>query len=540
MQFLAAIANAVRQAVGLILPVFAKAGDFRRWNRWVWRILHLILLCAILFGMWWLNKYFEFKTLLPSAPDAYRPFYLPTLFLLLYGLSWIGYWLWRLLGEEVAVAEFPDVDAAWTSAVRKLDVAGIRLGDAPLFLILGRPAAGDDALFGAAGITCDVRAPGSVDDPLRVFANRDAVYLTCSDASAWGLFARALAGEIEEVATAGEPAQSAGKTVRFIDLGLSDSLVDEMRELLDIRNQRELKPEEAERLRMLAEQTNSPKAAKRRTGLSGDEAARGAKRLEFLGRLIRRDRRPWCPVNGILVLVPWAATESDDVTRNASSILHRDLSAAREAFQLRCPIFALVCDMEMAQGFAEFRRGFPPETLKARVGQRLPLVPDLSNQPAPALYERAVQWIGQTILPAGIMRFLRFDSPADPRKASNSAVHNRNLYSLLREVYTRGPRLARILSRGLAAGADSAPDDQPLFGGCYLAGTGRQAAEQAFVPGVFQRLLEDQSSVAWTSNALRDDARYRRLTVLGYLCLAAVVAAGVLLAVWYARGQKWS
>ena len=30
-----AIGAAIRQAVGLILPVFAKAGDFRRWNPWV-------------------------------------------------------------------------------------------------------------------------------------------------------------------------------------------------------------------------------------------------------------------------------------------------------------------------------------------------------------------------------------------------------------------------------------------------------------------------------------------------------------------------
>ena len=40
--------------------------------------------------------------------------------------------------------------------------------------------------------------------------------------------------------------------------------VDEMRELVDLRNQRELKPEEAERLRNLAEQTNSPKAGSKK------------------------------------------------------------------------------------------------------------------------------------------------------------------------------------------------------------------------------------------------------------------------------------
>jgi hypothetical protein len=163
---------------------------------------------------------------------------------------------------------------------------------------------------------------------------------------------------------------------------------------------------------------------------------------------------------------------------------------------------------------------------------------DLSNQSAPAFYERAVQWIGQAILPAGIMRFLRYDSPSDPRKTPGGIDHNRNLYSLLREVYSRGPRLARVLSRGLAATAEAAPDDQPLFGGCYLAGTGRSPTEQAFVHGVFQRLLENQSSVAWTPEALDEDSRYRRWTTFGYLGLAAVVTIGALVAVWYSKGPK--
>ena len=110
MQVFTAIGNFFCQAIGLVLPVFAKAGDFRRWNPWVWRVLHLLILAAILLGMWWLNRYYQLSHFLQAVPPEYRQFFLPVLFLLLYGLSWIGYWLWRLLGEETAAAEFPDVD----------------------------------------------------------------------------------------------------------------------------------------------------------------------------------------------------------------------------------------------------------------------------------------------------------------------------------------------------------------------------------------------------------------------------------------------
>jgi hypothetical protein len=193
---------------------------------------------------------------------------------------------------------------------------------------------------------------------------------------------------------------------------------------------------------------------------------------------------------------------------------------------------ALVCDLETARGFAEFRRSFTPETLKkGRIGQRLPLVPDVAPPDLPALLERGVQWIGQTVLPAGIIRFLRTDAPpGDPRQTPAAATgHNRNLYLLLNQVYQRGPRLARIFGRGLPGSGQDASDPldaMPMFGGCYLAGTGRTAQEQAFVPAVIQRLFGEQDRVSWTTAALADDARYKLWTAIGYGTIVLVLAVG--------------
>jgi hypothetical protein len=477
--------------------------------------------------------------LLQNVHVAYRQFFLPVLFLLVYALSWLGYWLWRLFGEEEAAADFPDVDAAWTEAVRKLDAAGIGLADAPLFLILGRPAAGLDALFQAGQVATTVRAPAAPEAPLRVYAQRDAIYVTCEGASAWGRMAALLSGDFDSAGPATPTAAAdAGKTIQFGEqMGLAPELVDEMRSLLAQREQRDLTPQENERLRELAEMTKGPPAGtKRRVQMGADDQARGTARLRFLCRLIRRDRAPWCPANGVLLLVPWAATESDESAKEAVTILQRELSAARDGSQLRCPVYAMLCDLETARGFAEFRRGLPAEMLKSRVGQRLPLAPDLAPTEVPALWERAVQWVGQSVLPVGIMKFLRLDGPADPRKTPTaSKLHNRNLYLLLREVYTRGPRLARVLARGLGATAETAgdPDALPLFGGCYLGGTGHQPPEQAFVPGVFARLVDGQNTVQWTNQALAEDARYRRWVALGYSIIVVVPLVAVLLGVWW-------
>src|SRR5262249_25877531 len=50
------------------------------------------------------------------------------------------------------------------------------------------------------------------------------------------------------------------------------------------------------------------------------EVARLTARLRSLCRLVVRDRRPLCPINGVLVLVPYAATAADDDASQAAAI----------------------------------------------------------------------------------------------------------------------------------------------------------------------------------------------------------------------------
>src|SRR5207302_2049197 len=162
----------------------------RHWNPWVWRILHLLFVAGALVLTWWLNQKLQLKDLLTKVPERYQQLFLPVLFLLVWALSWLGYWLWRLLGEEEAAADFPDVDA--------------------------------------------------------------------------------------------------GKTIQCGEqMGMAPELVDEMRTLLGEREKRDLTPDEAARLRELAELTKGPPAgsAQRRVRLSADEQARGTARLRFLCRL---------------------------------------------------------------------------------------------------------------------------------------------------------------------------------------------------------------------------------------------------------------
>ena len=85
---------------------------------------------------------------------------------------------------------------------------------------------------------------------------------------------------------------------------------------------------------------------------------------------------------------------------------------------------------------------------------------------------------------------------------------NSQLFRFLHGIVERGERMARLIK-------DCIPTlrgEPVMFGGCYFAGTGRDAAtEQAFASGVLMRMIkEDQDSVTWTEEALDQDAAAAR------------------------------
>jgi hypothetical protein len=87
---------------------------------------------------------------------------------------------------------------------------------------------------------------------------------------------------------------------------------------------------------------------------------------------------------------------------------------------------------------------------------------------------------------------------------------------------------------GGALAPEEGLESPPLFGGCYIAGTGKSAEEQAFIPGVMQRLVENQGYVAWTPDVFSDDDWYRNNTRLGYMALTVFVLAVIGLVGWWA------
>src|SRR5262249_2308332 len=126
---------------------------------------------------------------------------------------------------------------------------------------------------------------------------------------------------------------------------------------------------------------------------------------------------------------------------------------------------------------------------------------------------------------------------ADGREDMSTAVTgNVRLYQLMCQMRERRARLSRMLTRAINV---SDPRSPVLFGGCYIAGTGRAPSrEQAFIAGGFRRLIEKQNFVSWTAEAMEEETKFESWTKYGYMGIGAfaVIVGLILFYVFQIRG----
>ncbi len=524
----------IKRLVGLIVPFVVKARDVRgigaTW-RWTLRIVLLVLITGLLY---WVSRHFELGTQVTGAPRL-GDFWLPLLFLLVIGISWVGWWVYTLLYAEVEESPFPDIDEAWEEAVNALLNARIDPTEVPMFLVLGRAAGTEEALFAASKLPLAVKgAPARADAPLRVFANRDGIFVTCAGASLLGYHASILrAGDSDYAPPDGNRTFGAGEVMD--DPSKTMAPGGRALEVLDVfKRAREQGrgPEnltDEERLEIAEIQAAEKAEEIRRRGKSrmllvrnAAEVERLEARFRHLCHLIVRDRRPFCPINGILLTIPVAASDTDEDAKATGILCQKDLHTAREVLKVHCPVLAMITDLEQMAGFREFMNRFTESQKGRRVGQRFPYNPDLEGTTLENKLMEVMQWVGQALVPSWVHRLFRIEHPGSDTMDA-AVAGNTLLYQFMDAMRERQGRLGRILAGGVT------PDrtGPMMFGGCYLAGTGASAREQAFAEGVFQRLLQDQNYVSWTEQALAEEDHYAQWTRWLYLGLAAY---GILMA----------
>lgn len=476
--------------VRLVLPMVGRAAG-GLWSRTAFWVAHVVLVVAVLVGLGWLNAYLDLPRYLRVPVGWLARVWLPALFLLLYVNLWLGYWLWRLLRPGAAPSRFPDIDEAWAGILTALDRAGLDLTRVPLFLVLGRPRSGTEPMFRASGQVLNPMGPTDPDG-VRAFAGPAGVFLLAPDCSLTGGLA-AWADRLPDISPDDGPAPTTPSIPGHPAGSSIPSLLAPPPEPVD---------EAAATEPPLPPLTKNPA-----------ELDRLAARFRHLCGLIVKTRRPYCPVNGVLALVPEACTRTDDTAGLASLLVGRDLRLAAESLEVRCPVVGVVCDMEHLPGFTELVHSLPADRRGQRFGRRLPYAPRLTPAERREVVADSVRWVCRELVPR-----LTYRVATGPGVAAEAGE---NLVLLSAALLRRQELLARLF--GSVFGSEEVG---PVWaGGCYLAGTGRGTDQAGFLADIFSQLVEGQSLVAWTPAGRSADASLHRRAAAGYL-LVALAAAG--------------
>lgn len=503
----------------------------------LWWLLHVAVVVVVVLGLWYVNGRYDLDKVLRSPWPWLHPFWLPLLFLLGYALCWLGWYLWKLLGPERETDSYADIDAAWAEAVVALKEASIEIEQMPLFLVLGRPAGSVDDLFFASQLPLLVRTvPRQATAPLHVYANKEAIYVTCEGAS--------LLGRTAELLTAQENLEASGVNQTLGSAALAGRLPAELLRPAPSAVEQTVAPaeESGTTLESKTETSVAELLLPEPSGQSAsfvayrqplrllqniDESERLTARLKYLCRTIARQRHPYCSANGLLILAPLAATDNDADAHQTGLVIQRDVRAARESLRVRCPIETMLCDLERLPGFLDLMGQFTQERQRQQLlGRTFPLVPQVEPEQFPKMISGGLEWLCQTMLPSVVYQFLQAET-AGAGGAEETLRRNGRLVQLLGELRDRQPRWSHILTQGVTV----QEKQTPLLGGAFLCATGPDAArEQAFVHDVFSLLVENQNYVAWTPEALDENRDYLRWARLCYVGIALLAAGFVFLA----------
>ena len=492
------------------MSVWAKLQSRKLWRIIAW-VFHVVLVVLIVFGLYGLTRRYRLDTALLSPFPSWHTYWLPILFLLVYATGWLVYGFIRMLSEP-ADDEFPDVQTAWNQALNALQRADIPIQEVPIYLVLGQPEAGIVEFFAATGQAFLVRGEPSGEAPLCIYANREIIFVAVEDAGAlaWLTRKQQTAPPIAEAASiVAVPMPAVQQVESLLDVvPVPEPIASSITPVAVIDSPR-----------IEASDWLPVPAAAAISEPSSDDIRLRSRRLHFLGRKIAKSRAPYCPVNGLLWLIPSAALASDESANQAAQLCRVDLQSIEEAFQLDCPMIALFADAQILTGFPELLASLPAEMLQSRLlGRSFPLVPNLPAEQRIAMVRSGWEWVVQQLI-RGLI-YARFGDDLHTPFA-------KRLWQLFSQLDEKRERAVRLIGQGLLA----RPDRPPMLSGIYLAATGRDARAQAFTAGIVKELLVQQNAVAWTPAARAREADFKRIALFGYAIVVVLltVIAGLLI-----------
>lgn len=479
----------------LLLPALGPRKPQRLWLK---RLLLIGLILALLtLG----NQSFRLYQLVEAPLGWPGGFWLPLVGLLVYLSLWCGWGLWHLATRPLA-SPFADLDRAWQQAVTQLEQAGISIHEVPLVVVLGLPLSGEAGLIKGSQLTFTVQQAPRPGAPIQVYANSELILVFCHHASALSQLARYASGAIElwPEPTQRGPAPPDPAEVSLFGAGDAEVALQPARAAQPVGLPGIAAASSTDRQRLIGLS---------RLQVGSSESQLWTARLTHLLTLIRQARRPYCPLNGLLVLLPQSLLASEPGP--LAALVGHEVASALAAAQVHTSATLLVCDLEQSEPFAEFLARMPLEQLTYTLGVCMPDIAELDVATANQYCVNALDWLSLRLQQL-VNRLLL------PPTDAGQLLHNRRLVQWLLDWprYHAGLRLIVERLHAVVPRLLGTPS-------MYLAATGKLPSEQGFLPDVFVNLLESQNRVAWTEAAYRSDRRCWQTAVVVWVILGVAV-----------------
>lgn len=416
---------------------------------------------------------------------------------------------------------YPDIDDAWEAGIEALEEQGLPIKSLPLFLVVGAGAPERlNGVFRGSGLDLELDGVVKGAAPLRWYATADAIYLCCPTV---GVVSRLI-----ESASSGAPVARARPSKRPTETAVAFDQTLEAPDAFDDPSAF-LAPAPSPMAGMmgrtidledvLGDTSGKQKAydspSKRAGGLTAAQVRQERGQLTYLCQLINRSRNPVCPVNGILMILPFHSVLLAD--SQTESAVQDDLAIIRSELQLRCTTIVMVSDMEREPGFLELiRRVGGQLAASGRFGKGF-------DRRTPPTKERL-----EAFSQHACGSFEDWTHKLFGDKGALEKPGNGQLFATMCKVRGRFRKVfSSTLSNGFGIERSEESPDSLMFGGCYFAATGDKPGTQGFVSAIFSKLAQVEDDLEWMTPALAHDERCRAAANFALLAgIAAVAVAG--------------
>jgi IcmF-related N-terminal domain len=485
---------------------------------------------------------------------------------------------------EGAPVAYPEVDQAWRAGMQALAANELSIDSIPIFLITGSSGeAQERAIMSASGLHLSVEGVPQGPAPIHWYANSEAIYLFCTDAS----WTSALASLREEMAFEAAVSAVNVESPTFTQSGLDTTSV-------------VVRTEPAPKS---APEPNRPASPSTRGTLELNDfvnptppkstpaaAAPASSPSSFRGTLLIGDSNAETTVSSPTTTPPpspnadqsrlsWQSSQSRPSTMSLTGavdtlssrkpvlVSHQYSSACLQELQYighlvrraRQPLCAINGVLSLIQlesihssqvEVEELQRAIRSdlETIRYAFQLKVPVSALVVGLEKERGFRELITRVGRDR--AMSQRFgRRFDIQAIPARDQMVALAthlcgvfedwtytlfreehalarpgNTRLYELLSKVRCgwKG-RLGDILAGGFGCDTNKRDENASVFfSGCYFAATGDSPDRQAFVKGVIEKMGEEQELIEWTQEAIAANKRQNIAANLG-----AIVALGL-------------